>query len=198
MRIAAIETRRYRYPLDPPFSAAWDPEPRTHQDATIVVVRSNDGVEGYASGERPARPRAPRGAARRARSDARRHRPRNPRDRRLPSRTRLDARGRRLGSRRASARSTPLASARRPRGSDRRLRLERRARGASTSACAALWHCATRAYARSSSASTRRDWRVDLPVIEAVREDSRLRPAADGRRQPGLAHAGRSHSALGP
>ncbi|MDQ3121983.1 MAG: mandelate racemase/muconate lactonizing enzyme family protein, partial [Actinomycetota bacterium] len=51
MRIAAIETRRYRYPLDPPFSAAWDPVPRTHQDATLVIVRSDDGVEGYASGD---------------------------------------------------------------------------------------------------------------------------------------------------
>ena len=51
MRIAAIETRRYRYPLDPPFAPAWDPVPRTHQDATIVVVRSDAGVEGYASGD---------------------------------------------------------------------------------------------------------------------------------------------------
>ena len=51
MRIAAIETRVYRYPLDPPFVAAWDPQPRTHQDATIVIVRSDDGVEGYASGD---------------------------------------------------------------------------------------------------------------------------------------------------
>jgi L-alanine-DL-glutamate epimerase-like enolase superfamily enzyme len=51
LRIAAIETRRYRYPLDPPFHAAWDPEPRTHQEATIVVVRSDDGSEGYASGD---------------------------------------------------------------------------------------------------------------------------------------------------
>lgn len=51
MPIAAIETRRYRYPLEPPFEAAWDPEPRTHQDATIVIVRSDDGVEGYASGD---------------------------------------------------------------------------------------------------------------------------------------------------
>jgi D-galactarolactone cycloisomerase len=50
MRIAAIETRTYRYPLDPPFTAAWDPEPRTHQDATVVIVRSDDGLEGYASG----------------------------------------------------------------------------------------------------------------------------------------------------
>jgi L-alanine-DL-glutamate epimerase-like enolase superfamily enzyme len=51
VKIASIETRRYRYPLDPPFVAAWDPVPRTHQDATIVVVRSEDGLEGYASGD---------------------------------------------------------------------------------------------------------------------------------------------------
>jgi D-galactarolactone cycloisomerase len=51
MQIAAIETRRYRYPLDPPFAAAWDPVPREHQDATLVIVRSDDGVEGYASGD---------------------------------------------------------------------------------------------------------------------------------------------------
>jgi L-alanine-DL-glutamate epimerase-like enolase superfamily enzyme len=51
VKIAAIETRVYRYPLDPPFHAAWDPVPRTHQDATVVVVRSGDGTEGYASGD---------------------------------------------------------------------------------------------------------------------------------------------------
>jgi len=51
VRITAIETRRYRYPLDPPFAAAWDPVPRAHQDATIVIVRSDDGAEGYASGD---------------------------------------------------------------------------------------------------------------------------------------------------
>jgi L-alanine-DL-glutamate epimerase-like enolase superfamily enzyme len=51
VKIASIETRVYRYPLDPPLHAAWDPRPRRHQDATIVVVRSDDGVEGYASGD---------------------------------------------------------------------------------------------------------------------------------------------------
>lgn len=51
MRIASIETRRYRYPLDPPFTPAWDPIPREHHDATLVVVRSDDGLEGYASGD---------------------------------------------------------------------------------------------------------------------------------------------------
>jgi len=51
MRIAALETRRYRFPFDPPLKAAWDPEPRTSQEATLVIVRSDDGVEGYASGD---------------------------------------------------------------------------------------------------------------------------------------------------
>jgi D-galactarolactone cycloisomerase len=51
VKISAIETRIYRYPLDPPFCPAWDPVSRRHQDATIVVVRSDDGVEGYASGD---------------------------------------------------------------------------------------------------------------------------------------------------
>ena len=51
MNIASIETRRYRYPLDPPFLAAWDPEPRAAQEATVVAVRSDDGAEGYASGD---------------------------------------------------------------------------------------------------------------------------------------------------
>jgi L-alanine-DL-glutamate epimerase-like enolase superfamily enzyme len=51
MRISAIETRDYRFPLDPPFNAAWDPVLRTNQDATIVIVRSDEGAEGYASGD---------------------------------------------------------------------------------------------------------------------------------------------------
>jgi D-galactarolactone cycloisomerase len=51
VKIASIETRLYRYAFDPPFVVAWDPEPRTHQLATIVVVRSDDGSEGYASGD---------------------------------------------------------------------------------------------------------------------------------------------------
>ena len=51
MRIAAVETGRYRYPLDPPFAPAWDAIPREHQDATLVVVRTDEGAEGYASGD---------------------------------------------------------------------------------------------------------------------------------------------------
>jgi len=47
--IDAIELRRYRLPLDPPFRAAWDPNPRTALAATVVVVRAG-GYEGVCSG----------------------------------------------------------------------------------------------------------------------------------------------------
>jgi D-galactarolactone cycloisomerase len=49
--IAGIEVRRYAFPLDPPFKAAWDPAPRSVQEASVVIVRSDDGVAGYASGD---------------------------------------------------------------------------------------------------------------------------------------------------
>lgn len=51
MRIAALETRRYSFPLDPPFRAAWDPVPRERVEATLAIVRADDGQEGYASGD---------------------------------------------------------------------------------------------------------------------------------------------------
>jgi len=51
MRIAAVETRRYSRPWEPPLRVAWDPQPRLAQEATVVIVRSDDGVEGYASGD---------------------------------------------------------------------------------------------------------------------------------------------------
>ena len=51
MRITDIVVARYRYPLDPPFRAAWDPIPRVHQDAEIVSVHTDDGVVGHASGD---------------------------------------------------------------------------------------------------------------------------------------------------
>ena len=50
MRIAGIEVRRYSFPLDPPFRAAWDPAPRLSVEASVVIVRSDDGLAGYASG----------------------------------------------------------------------------------------------------------------------------------------------------
>lgn len=50
MRIVAVETRTYALPLDPPFAAAWDPVPRRRVEATLVAVRSDDGLTGYASG----------------------------------------------------------------------------------------------------------------------------------------------------
>ena len=51
MRISGIELRRYAFPLDPPFRAAWDPIPRTAAEASLVIVHSDDGLSGYASGD---------------------------------------------------------------------------------------------------------------------------------------------------
>ncbi len=52
MKISAIETREYAIPFDPPFTAAWDPVPRARQKATLVIVHTDEGVSGYASGDR--------------------------------------------------------------------------------------------------------------------------------------------------
>jgi D-galactarolactone cycloisomerase len=51
MRITAVEARTYRMPWDPPLHAAWDPVPRTHQDACIVSVHTDEGLSGHASGD---------------------------------------------------------------------------------------------------------------------------------------------------
>jgi L-alanine-DL-glutamate epimerase-like enolase superfamily enzyme len=40
-----------RLPLDPPFFAAWDPNPRTEFLATLVTVETDQGVTGYGSGD---------------------------------------------------------------------------------------------------------------------------------------------------
>jgi len=50
MRLKSLECRTYRLPLDPPFCAAWDPTPRRHQDATVVLLHTDEGVTGVASG----------------------------------------------------------------------------------------------------------------------------------------------------
>lgn len=51
MKITGIELLRGTLPLDPPFDAAWDPEPRTAFDATVVKVTTDEGVTGYGSGD---------------------------------------------------------------------------------------------------------------------------------------------------
>ncbi len=51
MKITAIEIERLHLPLDPPFHAAWDPVPRTGFAATLVRVRTDEGVTGVASGD---------------------------------------------------------------------------------------------------------------------------------------------------
>jgi D-galactarolactone cycloisomerase len=51
MRISAIRIERLRVPLDPPFPAAWDPNPRTEFPVTIVRVETDEGVVGVGSGD---------------------------------------------------------------------------------------------------------------------------------------------------
>ena len=52
MKITDIRLHRLRVPLqDPPFLAAWDPEPRHHADATVVEVETDEGVTGIGSGD---------------------------------------------------------------------------------------------------------------------------------------------------
>lgn len=51
MKITAIRVQRLRLPLDPPFFAAWDPDPRRSFDATIVFIETDEGLTGIGSGD---------------------------------------------------------------------------------------------------------------------------------------------------
>ncbi|MFK0002893.1 mandelate racemase/muconate lactonizing enzyme family protein [Paenarthrobacter sp. NPDC090522] len=51
MKITAIRLTRMVLPLDPPFNAAWDPEPRTAFPATLVEVETDEGITGVGSGD---------------------------------------------------------------------------------------------------------------------------------------------------
>jgi len=50
-RIAAIEITHHRLSFQPPFRASWDSRPRHHFDATIVRVRTQQGLVGVGSGD---------------------------------------------------------------------------------------------------------------------------------------------------
>ena len=51
MAIERIEITHHQLPLDPPFPAAWDPEPRRAFPATVVRVHDSSGHVGVGSGE---------------------------------------------------------------------------------------------------------------------------------------------------
>jgi L-alanine-DL-glutamate epimerase-like enolase superfamily enzyme len=51
MKITAIELQWLTVPLAPSFRAAWDPDPRTRFDATIVRVHTDEGLTGIGSGD---------------------------------------------------------------------------------------------------------------------------------------------------
>jgi D-galactarolactone cycloisomerase len=51
VKITSIAIEPLRLDLEPPFFAAWDPDPRTRFDATIVRVQTDEGITGIASGD---------------------------------------------------------------------------------------------------------------------------------------------------
>lgn len=51
MHITAIRADRVVVPLDPPFTAAWDPVPRRSFPVTIVRVETDEGIVGLGSGD---------------------------------------------------------------------------------------------------------------------------------------------------
>lgn len=51
LKIDALEARSYRLPIEPPFHAAWDPEPRRALECHVVIVRAGE-YEGVGSGDR--------------------------------------------------------------------------------------------------------------------------------------------------
>lgn len=51
MKITAIRLIRLNLPLDPPFTAAWDPNPRRDFPATLVEVETDSGLIGVGSGD---------------------------------------------------------------------------------------------------------------------------------------------------
>jgi len=51
VKITRIRIERREIELDPPFLAAWDPNPRRSFEATLVVVETDEGVTGIGSGD---------------------------------------------------------------------------------------------------------------------------------------------------
>ena len=51
MKIERVRLERRSIELDPPFNAAWDPEPRRSFEVTLVLVETDEGVTGIGSGD---------------------------------------------------------------------------------------------------------------------------------------------------
>ncbi|MFC0272992.1 mandelate racemase/muconate lactonizing enzyme family protein [Metabacillus herbersteinensis] len=51
MKITSIDIKQYLLPLEPPFKAAWDPEPRKKFATTVVYVHTDEGITGVGSGD---------------------------------------------------------------------------------------------------------------------------------------------------
>ena len=200
MRITAIEARRYRVPLDPPFRAAWDPVPRDHQEATLVA-RSHRRRASTGCGERRRTCPTARCSSRlssgsiRFRTEVVRE---LVRDGRLSRRAAVDRRGRRLGSGRQVRRRSRAGScsAAAPSGCSRTRRAASCVEPGGARRAAAS-RCATRGVKAVKIRFHHADWRDDVEVVAGRARRGRVGPRDHGRREPGLAHAGRPRAPAG-
>ena len=51
MKIVSLEVRRYRNLWGTPVTMSWDPVPRSHQDAEVLIVTADDGTVGIGGGD---------------------------------------------------------------------------------------------------------------------------------------------------
>ena len=196
VRIAGVEVRRYARRVDPPFRAAWDPEPRASLEASLVIVRSDDGLAGYASGDRlpdaallerllvgldPLRTEVVRELCETVDFHGGRPWTAEVAVWDLAARALGEPLWRLLGGR--SERLLAYASSGELVDAEERARRVAALRDAGVRAVKLRFHHA--------------DWRDDVEVVEAVRDAVGDGRRADGRREPGLAHGGRPLAALG-
>ena len=187
VKITGIEITHHRLPLDPPFNASWDTQPRRHFDATIVRVHTDAGHHRHRLGRHDARLRGPRAPV---------HRPGPAGDRAalagaqqhpVPLGPLLAARPRAVGPRGQDHRPAGVAAARRPLGPGQGL-------------CVFRHPARSRGAGRAGRALPRRGLsgpEDPLPPRQLARRHQGARSRAgarrrqarpDGRLQPGLAH----------
>ena len=214
MKITAIEITHHRLPLDPPFRPSWDFRPREKFEATIVRVKTDEGLEGIGSGDTMTGLCRPRASLRRPGSARHRAPLAHPRQHPVPLRPLLAARPRALGSCGQDRRAAGLAAARRalrPRAGLRLLgdaaRFRRdgggggklsRARLSRAEAPLPSRRLARRhPRARSGAQAHRRQARADGRLQSGLAHEPRRRAAVDAeRRAPGRARAGAARRLL--
>ena len=185
---------RYRYLLDPPFLPPGIRFPRTHRTRRSSSSAPTTAVEGYASGDGVPDATCSNALLRSRRLRNRRD-PRDLRDGRLPPRAQMDVEVAVWDLSAAPAASRCGASSGIATGSHPRVRFDWTSSSSGGTPAVVDGPYAMRARAKIRLHSE--DWQVDPPVLEAGPRGC-PRDRRHGRREPGLAHAGRPDPALEP